>query len=85
MRKRLLAALLCLCLLMTAVPYGALAEAVGCPGGARAVGMANHCNPLPILVPCHRVVGSGGKLTGYAGGIYNKQWLLSHESQIHLL
>ena len=61
------------------VTYGALAEAVGCPGGARAVGMANHCNPLPILVPCHRVVGSGGKLTGYAGGLEMKKALLDLE------
>ena len=61
------------------VTYGALAQAVGCPGGARAVGMANHCNPLPILVPCHRVVGSGGKLTGYAGGLEMKKALLDLE------
>ena len=70
---------------LTAIPYGqtvtygALAEAVGCPGGARAVGMANHRNPLPILVPCHRVVGSGGKLTGYAGGLEMKKALLDLE------
>lgn len=70
---------------LTAIPYGhtvtygALAEAVGCPGGARAVGMANHRNPLPILVPCHRVVGAGGKLTGYAGGLEMKKALLELE------
>ena len=70
---------------LTAIPYGqtitygALAEAVGCPGGARAVGMANHRNPLPILVPCHRVVGAGGKLTGYAGGLEMKKSLLELE------
>jgi O-6-methylguanine DNA methyltransferase len=46
---------------------------------ARAVGMANGRNPVPIVVPCHRVVGSSGKLTGYGGGMARKQWLLSHE------
>ena len=59
--------------------YGALAERIGCPGGARAVGAANHCNPLPILVPCHRVVGAGGNLTGYAGGVEMKKALLELE------
>ena len=62
------------------VSYGALAEHIGCPGGARAVGMANHANPLPILVPCHRVVGVGGQLTGYAGGLELKRALLALES-----
>ena len=61
------------------VTYGALAERIGCPGGARAVGAANHCNPLPILVPCHRVVGAGGNLTGYAGGVEMKKSLLELE------
>ena len=61
------------------VTYGALAERIGCPGGARAVGAANHCNPLPILVPCHRVVGVGGNLTGYAGGVEMKKALLELE------
>ena len=59
--------------------YGALAQRIGCPGGARAVGLANRNNPLPILIPCHRVVGSKGKLTVYAWGVDRKQWLLSHE------
>lgn len=62
------------------VSYGALAEHIGCPGGARAVGMANHANPLPILVPCHRVVGARGQLTGYAGGLELKRALLALES-----
>lgn len=62
------------------VSYGALAEYIGCPGGARAVGMANHANPLPILVPCHRVVGAGGQLTGYAGGLEMKRALLELEN-----
>ena len=71
---------------LTAIPYGqtavygALAEAVGCPGGARAVGMANNRNPLPILVPCHRVVGAKGQLTGYAGGLEMKRFLLDLEA-----
>ena len=61
------------------VSYGALAEQVGCSGGARAVGMANNRNPLPILVPCHRVVGTKGRLTGYAGGLEMKKILLELE------
>ena len=63
----------------TTTTYGALAETVGCPGGARAVGMANHRNPLPILVACHRVVGAKGQLTGYAGGLEMKRALLELE------
>lgn len=59
--------------------YGALACRLGCPGGARAVGMANHNNPLPLLIPCHRVVGAGGCLTGYAGGLERKIALLELE------
>ena len=59
--------------------YGALAERVGCPGCARAVGLANRNNPLPILIPCHRVVGAKGQLTGYAGGVELKQALLALE------
>ena len=60
--------------------YGALAERIGCPGGARAVGTANHRNPLPILVPCHRVVGAKGQLAGYAGGLEMKRALLELEN-----
>ena len=59
--------------------YGELAARIGCPGGARAVGLANRNNPLPILIPCHRVVGAKGALTGYAGGVELKQRLLEHE------
>ena len=59
--------------------YGALAGRIGHPGAARAVGAANRVNPLPILIPCHRVVGSSGKLTGYAGGLDLKQALLALE------
>ena len=59
--------------------YGEIARAVGRPGAARAVGMANHDNPLAIVIPCHRVVGSDGSLTGYAGGLENKKKLLEIE------
>ena len=61
--------------------YKDIALAVDCPKGFQAVGMANRANPLPILIPCHRVVGSSGKLTGYAGGIDKKIWLLRHEGR----
>ena len=67
------------------IPYGEvrsyreLAEAVDCPRGCRAVGMANHRNPIPIFIPCHRVIGADGSLTGYAGGIALKQALLAIE------
>jgi methylated-DNA-[protein]-cysteine S-methyltransferase len=59
--------------------YGALAEAIGRPGSSRAVGAANGANPLPIVLPCHRVIGSNGSLTGFGGGIETKRWLLMHE------
>ena len=61
--------------------YQALALAINNPKAVRAVGMANGKNPLSIIVPCHRVIGKNGKLTGYAGGIDNKQFLLKHESE----
>ncbi|GAA3894995.1 methylated-DNA--[protein]-cysteine S-methyltransferase [Halomonas cibimaris] len=60
--------------------YGEIAAALGKPTAARAVGMANGKNPLAIIVPCHRVVGAGGRLTGYSGGLARKQWLLAHEA-----
>jgi methylated-DNA-[protein]-cysteine S-methyltransferase len=60
--------------------YGALARALGRPTAARAVGAANGANPLPIVVPCHRVIGADGTLTGYAGGLTIKRWLLAHEA-----
>ncbi len=60
--------------------YGEIAEAVGCPGAARAVGGANHENPVAILIPCHRVVQAGGRLGGYGGGPEVKRWLLAHEA-----
>jgi methylated-DNA-[protein]-cysteine S-methyltransferase len=60
--------------------YGALARALGQPGAARAVGRACALNPVALLVPCHRVVGADGVLTGYAWGIERKRWLLAHEA-----
>ncbi len=63
----------------TTTGYGALAAALGKPGAARAVGLANGSNPIGIVVPCHRVIGADGTLTGYAGGVLRKEWLLKHE------
>lgn len=59
--------------------YGDIANRIGNPKAVRAVGAANGKNPIPIIVPCHRVIGSSGKLTGYAGGLDLKVWLLEHE------
>ncbi len=59
--------------------YGQLAEQLGRTGAARAVGAANGSNPVSIVVPCHRVIGRNGTLTGYAGGVQRKEWLLRHE------
>jgi O-6-methylguanine DNA methyltransferase len=61
--------------------YGALAARIGKPGAARAVGLANGMNPIGIVVPCHRVIGASGALTGYAGGVDRKRWLLAHEAK----
>ena len=61
------------------ISYGELAQQIGRPGAARAVGLANGKNPIGIIVPCHRVVGSGGDLTGYGGGLARKQYLLEFE------
>lgn len=61
--------------------YGELAARIGRPGAARAVGMANGRNPIPIIIPCHRVIGADGSLTGYGGGIERKRWLLVHEGR----
>src|SRR2546425_691274 len=57
----------------------AFAKQVGSPDASRAVGMANGANPIAIIVPCHRVIGSNGMLTGYGGGLEKKSWLLNHE------
>lgn len=61
--------------------YGEIAAAVGRPKAARAVGMANNRNPIAVIVPCHRVIGAGGALVGYAGGLERKTWLLDHERE----
>ena len=64
------------------ISYGELARRVGDPGAARAVGAANGANPLPIVVPCHRVIGANGNLTGFGGGLPNKRWLLALEARV---
>jgi methylated-DNA-[protein]-cysteine S-methyltransferase len=61
------------------ISYGELAERIGRRGASRAVGLANGSNPVGIVVPCHRVIGANGSLTGYGGGIDRKRWLLRHE------
>jgi methylated-DNA-[protein]-cysteine S-methyltransferase len=63
----------------TTISYAALAGRIGRPNAVRAVGLANGSNPVGIVVPCHRVIGSDGSLTGYGGGIERKRWLLRHE------
>lgn len=65
----------------TTISYGELAARIGRPAASRPVGTANARNPIALIVPCHRVVGSDGSLTGYAGGLERKRWLLRHESQ----
>jgi O-6-methylguanine DNA methyltransferase len=65
--------------------YGEIARSIGKPGAARAVGMANHDNPIAVVIPCHRVVGHNGALTGYAGGLHLKQKLLSLEQHTRTL
>ncbi|HSN90434.1 MAG TPA: MGMT family protein, partial [Anaeromyxobacteraceae bacterium] len=59
--------------------YGEIAAGLGLPSGGRAVGAANARNPIAIAIPCHRVIGADGSLTGYAGGVEAKRWLLEHE------
>ncbi len=59
--------------------YGQLAAAIGSPRAVRAAGLANGQNPIAVIVPCHRVIGANGTLTGYAGGLERKRWLLDHE------
>ena len=65
----------------TTISYGQLAERIARPKAVRAVGLANGSNPISIVVPCHRVIGANGKLTGYGGGLHRKEWLLRHEAQ----
>jgi methylated-DNA-[protein]-cysteine S-methyltransferase len=68
------------------ISYSQLAQKIGNPQAVRAVGLANGCNPIPIIIPCHRVIGSDGSLTGFGGGLANKQKLLALESrQLSLL
>ena len=72
---------------LTAIPFGQtasysdIARQISAPKAVRAVGAANGRNPIAIVVPCHRVVGADGSLTGYAGGLDNKRWLLAHEAR----
>lgn len=63
----------------TTMTYGAMAARLGLSNSARAVGHANSLNPIAIVVPCHRLIGASGKLTGYAGGLHRKSWLIDHE------
>jgi methylated-DNA-[protein]-cysteine S-methyltransferase len=63
----------------TTISYQDLARRIGEPAAVRAVGAANGANPVAVIVPCHRVIGADGSLTGYGGGLQRKQWLLSHE------
>lgn len=73
---------------LTDIPYGAtvsyahIARAIDNPKGVRAVGLANGRNPISIIVPCHRVIGANGALTGYGGGLPRKEWLLRHETTV---
>ena len=64
----------------TTISYGELAKRIGQPSASRAVGLANGANPIAVVVPCHRVIGANGSLTGYGGGMERKRWLLAHES-----
>jgi methylated-DNA-[protein]-cysteine S-methyltransferase len=63
----------------TTMSYGALAGRLKRPSAMRAVGLANGSNPIAVVVPCHRVIGADGSLTGYGGGLERKRWLLEHE------
>lgn len=78
--QRAVWAALCRIPVGTTVSYGTLAGQLGCPKAVRAVGLANGANPIAIFVPCHRVIGANASLTGYAGGLARKRWLLAHES-----
>jgi methylated-DNA-[protein]-cysteine S-methyltransferase len=59
--------------------YAEIAQIIGAPSAIRAVGAANGANPVALIVPCHRIIGSNGSLTGYGGGLKRKEWLLRHE------
>lgn len=62
--------------------YGELATRLGDKGASRAVGLANNRNPIPIIIPCHRVIGADGSMVGFGGGLERKQWLLRHEATL---
>ncbi|MGB7294110.1 MAG: methylated-DNA--[protein]-cysteine S-methyltransferase [Candidatus Aminicenantales bacterium] len=62
--------------------YGEVAVALGMPGAARAVGQANHHNPVAVVIPCHRIIGAEGRMVGYGGGLWRKEWLLAHEKEL---
>lgn len=64
------------------ISYAELAQRIGKPAAIRAAGTANGANPVSIVIPCHRVIGSDGSLTGYGGGLHRKEWLLTHEKAI---
>jgi methylated-DNA-[protein]-cysteine S-methyltransferase len=66
----------------TTISYAELARRIGQPAAVRAVGTANGANPVAVIVPCHRVIGSNGQLTGYGGGLERTQWLLQHEGVV---
>jgi methylated-DNA-[protein]-cysteine S-methyltransferase len=66
----------------TTISYAQLAERIGRPAAVRAVGLANGSNPVGVVIPCHRVIGSDGSLAGYGGGVERKRWLLEHEKQV---
>ena len=68
----------------TTISYGELAKRIGRPAAVRAVGLANGSNPIGVVVPCHRVIGANGSLTGYGGGMERKRWLLDHERQLRV-
>ncbi|MGE3817314.1 MAG: methylated-DNA--[protein]-cysteine S-methyltransferase [Nitrospiraceae bacterium] len=67
------------------ISYSELARRVGRPAAVRAVGLANGANPIGVVVPCHRVIGADGSLTGYGGGLDRKRWLLNHETRVPTL
>ncbi len=66
----------------TTTSYGAIANAIDRPRAVRAVGRAIGSNPIPLIIPCHRVIGAGGKLTGFSGGLDRKRWLLNREDAV---
>ncbi len=66
------------------VSYQLIADAIGNPKAVRAVGAANGQNPISVIVPCHRIIGSDGQLVGYGGGLWRKEWLLKHEGALLL-